>query len=460
MLITVVTAVNQTGAGVFLSDLGTTVPASGSLVLTDLFKPSEYLGSNSLFSAVALDQVLLDLGDGVLTKDQSLGVLSKAPLAEGTAFDDTLSGLGAKNVQEAIDTTIASIPARFDAYDATANLQYTSSLVSIGIDTVRTNIGGAFTLLGGGQIRVDKTSSYELQFEAVLGILTGTDRSNSEAYWYLDGVEIPGTRAPVYNRDNQEGQGVATCRVFADLTAGQVLEVRCRRFSGASTCATFLSSRVTLMECKGAPGANGADGVQGPPGPAGSGSNINVANGGVVLPGGPYSLLNMTGGMQGTNAGGGQVDLTSFAAGTTFPASPADGQPFYRTDLQWDFRYDASRGKWLGTTVEFEGGGLNGTATAYLRRFNGMTTSATLGTRIPYDITIVGFSAQWGANASGTWEVMRSGTAVYSQPFTTTNFLADMSANADFAAGGVMAIRVIGSVATPQTRVWYRRRAS
>ena len=72
MSLPIVIANNQTGGAIFLDRLGLTVPASGSLTLTDFAFVQEIKGDESLHQAIVSDQILLDLGQGELTKGDSL----------------------------------------------------------------------------------------------------------------------------------------------------------------------------------------------------------------------------------------------------------------------------------------------------------------------------------------------------------------------------------------------------
>lgn len=163
----------------------------------------------------------------------------------------------------------------------------------------------------------------------------------------------------------------------------------------------------------------------------------------------------------------------SLYAGTSFPTA-ADGLKFYRTDLDWEFRYDSGRGKWLGE-LEWDGAG-NGSVLAagsatYLRRFNGVLMSSTVGIYIPYDITIVGVSMVWinpvdppGSSSIG---FMRNGVSQGTHSFSGGTNTSSMSLNINFAANAILGfeITVGGTGGTndmdeTQLRCWFRRRAT
>ncbi|MDZ3837794.1 MAG: hypothetical protein U0S49_10525 [Rhodospirillales bacterium] len=150
--------------------------------------------------------------------------------------------------------------------------------------------------------------------------------------------------------------------------------------------------------------------------------------------------------------------------GTSFPASPAAGDAFYRTDLSWLFFYDGVRGKWLGE-LESDGAGWGGEhGMSYLRRFAGGDMSATHGILIPYDATIVGISMVWQPARGGNLNIIRNGVTLQTLSFpSTATSLASMTLDIDFAADGILAFSTgshISTMTSPQLRCWWRRRAA
>jgi len=134
--------------------------------------------------------------------------------------------------------------------------------------------------------------------------------------------------------------------------------------------------------------------------------------------------------------------VTSAAlAGTAFPTSPYDGQPFYRTDLDAQFWWDNGRSRWLGQCMILhgakEGSLLDDT---YMRTIDGLVFSSTTGYYIPFDGTVVGISYNRGDTDTGTFEVRRSGVLVVGVAAGTTNSGSDMTLNADFTANGILSL--------------------
>lgn len=159
-------------------------------------------------------------------------------------------------------------------------------------------------------------------------------------------------------------------------------------------------------------------------------------------------------------------------ARTSAPSSPADGQIIYRTDVDTIAFYDSGRGAWLGE-LDWDGAGKNGVVVAgsaeYLRRFNGMTMSATAGVLIPYNIRIVGVSMVWenpvnppGSNSQIRFK--RNGATIGTHLFSGGTQTSNMSLNHAFSANGILAWELLinGVAATNdidqvQLKCWYRR---
>ena len=101
-------------------------------------------------------------------------------------------------------------------------------------------------------------------------------------------------------------------------------------------------------------------------------------------------------------------DIASAYAGSSFPGSPSDGQPFYRTDLDIPelFHYDATRGKWLGElrTLQFNRGSAASSGTLELQIGTVQCTSGR-GMLTPAALTIVGAEFFNAGSFAGTAEL-------------------------------------------------------
>jgi hypothetical protein len=147
--------------------------------------------------------------------------------------------------------------------------------------------------------------------------------------------------------------------------------------------------------------------------------------------------------------------------GTIFPPSGQryNGQQFFRTDLNDQFTL--RNGKWLGELLN-SGGGRNGTqpASAYLRRYNGMPMSDTLGIVMPYDVTVIGLSWAMATGVLGDFQIRRDGVIISSVSTNSNSKGATIELNDDFGTAGVLGIywEGIAACTNPQVTVFYRRR--
>jgi hypothetical protein len=156
--------------------------------------------------------------------------------------------------------------------------------------------------------------------------------------------------------------------------------------------------------------------------------------------------------------------LQAKLAGTSFPGSPYDGQPFYRTDLDDNFWYDSTRSKWLGGprnhTLGFTA---NLVLNAYMKHAGNVTGAATAGEPMVYDSTLVGWSYCVNAIAAGSFELYVNGSATgitISHASSTTGN--DQTVNYNLAANDIVTVRNVSgaSVAAPVINLIIKRRAS
>jgi len=145
-------------------------------------------------------------------------------------------------------------------------------------------------------------------------------------------------------------------------------------------------------------------------------------------------------------------------AGTAFPTQPSvSGQSFYRTDLVEEFHFTGT--KWLGS-MRADGGGRNGNlpANSYLRRYNGMVMSASLGIYMPFDATITCLSWTKGNGTAGDIEIHRDGTSLVAVDATAVGGGVDL--DVDFDADGVLSLfwASASSASNVQVTIHYRRR--
>lgn len=415
-------------------------------------------------------------------------------------------------------------PVYFNAYDNTGGQTFTTGTVTLNLSE-RIN-SGQFTLAS-DEITIDSDITNVLVTIGVsTEINSGSARSTSRFFLEVDTgsgfAEIAGTRGYMYNRTAGNAAATGHTNAVLSFNAGDIIRIRVERYTGGDTITTIGNgSAISIVQATGAKGPKGDPGVQGDivwqgqwsagsyvindtvenngssfiatsntteepslvasnwdlvaqrgqVGPPGSGSTINVFSEGAAISGSPFETINFGSSFEvvaetpGTSGGQANISINNdMTAGTAFPLSPTDGQSFYRTDLQWQFYYDGAKSKWLGE-LEWDGGGFNGNVgnNNYLRRWNGMTMSATLGIHIPYNITIIGISLAHNGSVNGDLFVRRNGVNVAGAflDVASTATASDMTLDADMTAGGVMSLywtNADGSLSSPQCRIWYRRR--
>lgn len=199
---------------------------------------------------------------------------------------------------------------------------------------------------------------------------------------------------------------------------------------------------------------------------------VNITGGGLSAPLGNVSCVNVspTGTVDGRDvATDGTAQDAHIAddglhttSGTSFPGSPVAGQLFYRTDLNYQFYYDATRAKWLGTSeinIMFGRNGTNGAG--YLRLINGMVCSATKGYYTRWPATVVGWSYSQLTLVAGYYRAYLGG--VYqtgAQINHATTVLSNDVQNVDIAQGILAVYNSSGTVSSPQVMITIRRHAT
>lgn len=411
------------------------------------------------------------------------------------------------------------VPKYFDAYDSIGGQTFTTETITLNL-TQREN-SGEFTL-SSNEITINQDlEKVMLVVSTSTDIFTGAARSVSRSFVEIDTgggyAELAGMRSFMYNRTSGKGAATGSSQGVFSFTAGDKIRIRLNRFTDGDTITTISnSSRVTIISLAGERGPSGEPGQpgdiiwagqwssgsytinqavenngssyvaiantteepsitatdweliakKGDIGPTGSGTSINIEKNDLVVTGSPFSILNFEDGVSISQDGinPNQANITVTSSGTSFPTTVYDGKTFYRTDHQWWYTYDSTRGKWLGE-IESDGGGYNGTVSnnSYLRRYNGMTMSATTGIYIPYDIAIIGVSVTNDTSVSGEMYVRRNGINVSNAYISMSSSFREgnMLLNSDFAANGVMSmywINASNSLNNPQVRVWWRRR--
>jgi hypothetical protein len=100
-------------------------------------------------------------------------------------------------------------------------------------------------------------------------------------------VEVPGTKAVMYNRTRYEGENSASVAAVLDLNDGDKIKIQVKRDDGSST--------LELLEDGSSLVIFSARGPKGETGDSGSGSAVNLKHQWTTVSGSPFSTLNFTG---------------------------------------------------------------------------------------------------------------------------------------------------------------------
>ncbi|MCB1712489.1 MAG: hypothetical protein KDH96_08460, partial [Candidatus Riesia sp.] len=141
-----------------------------------------------------------------------------------------------------------------DVYDNTGGLTFTTTAITVNLDTTRKNTAGSNFSLASDIITIAVTGIYLVTYSCTTDGSTGAGRSTSTAYIELDPAtatftEIDGTRCYMYNRDTTNGNNTGTRTFVLDVTvANSRIRMQVVRDSGSDTLQTKADgSSITIM---------------------------------------------------------------------------------------------------------------------------------------------------------------------------------------------------------------------
>ena len=161
----------------------------------------------------------------------------------GVTVNTALGVFGNATVQGnlAVTGTVSKANVAFDAYNSAQTTLSTTNnvLVVVGLDTSRLSTpSGAFSL-SGGVVTVNTAGLYQVTYRVSTYATSGTVRSVSQAQLSLNGTEVPGTRAFMYNRQLDVGHGTGSSSCLLQLSSGDQLRVGAMRIFGSSPLAAI-----------------------------------------------------------------------------------------------------------------------------------------------------------------------------------------------------------------------------
>jgi hypothetical protein len=195
---------NQTASPVTLDDLSVTVPASGSLVLTDTFSLGHIWRSADLRAAIDSGDLLVSDGGTQLTKSQSLASVTEALTA----------------------------PADLRTYNVYAAAQQSFTGITTVACATERRANPAFSVDALGQIMVNVEGRYIVRARCTA--LGGSGSRQEVSVWLeLNGAEVEGTRGELYRRNATTG-GSCSMDAELDLLVSDTLRIRAEVTQGGS----------------------------------------------------------------------------------------------------------------------------------------------------------------------------------------------------------------------------------
>ena len=104
---------------------------------------------------------------------------------------------------------------------------------TIVINSTHVNSNPSVFSLATNQITVNKTGDYKIDADVYFNN-SSTSRTEYTIWLELDGVEVEGSRAGIYQRGYDSGT-TGSINLIIPITAGQVLEIRINRTDGGAT---------------------------------------------------------------------------------------------------------------------------------------------------------------------------------------------------------------------------------
>ena len=243
--------------------------------------------ADTVFNIVKLDGVKGDKGD------------KGAPGADGA---DGIDG---------VVTVSGSATGYFDAYDSSGGTTVGTTWVDIPLITERYKSTGLFAHSASSpEVIIQESYTYIINARVTTAITAGSTRTDSIMRIVKDSgsgyVEIPGTRAKMYNRTLNLGENTGNVTIVSGLNKNDRIKVQAIRDNGSSTLALEANgSSLSIFTTTGEKGDPGADGAPG------SGSNLSLKHEGTTVTGSPFSILNFTGSSVNKveDQGGGQAEI-------------------------------------------------------------------------------------------------------------------------------------------------------
>ena len=117
------------------------------------------------------------------------------------------------------------------------------------------------------EVTINLSGRYVVHYSVGVETVTGNGRTQTETRLVLNGVEVPNSRAEIYNRNAGQGGGNASRSFVLDLLNTDTLKLQVQRESGSDLQQTISGdSSLVIVEAKGPEGLQGVQGDTGPQG--------------------------------------------------------------------------------------------------------------------------------------------------------------------------------------------------
>ena len=233
--------------------------------------------STAIPSGGTSNEVVVLESDGTL-KTKTNASSSGSSGSSGTSGANGSSGSSGTSGAKGDPGTASEV---IDVYDNAGGQTFTTTPITVNLDTTRYNSNGSIFTLSNDEITVNTDIRALIIFRVSIDIGSGTARSTSTAYIERDTgsgfSEVDGSRIFMYNRTLGNGSQTGTGQLVLDVSSGDKFRIQAVRNTGTDTLVTIADgSGLTITDLMG--GEAGPSGAAGSSGSSGS-SGTSGANG-------------------------------------------------------------------------------------------------------------------------------------------------------------------------------------
>ena len=199
-------------------------------------------------------------GGGTLTADRTLNVIGANSIAAASNSIALVNDTASPGNNQVYGTNSSGVKGwkadptgtkrYFDVYDLPGGQTFTTSTITVNLDTIRANSGGGAFTLTSDTITVNNTGVYKVDFRISVGIANGNSRSSSRGRMELNSTELAGSTIYLYHRVANNGWNTGSASMILSLTAGDELRLRINCFTdnGSTLETQAQASGITIVE--------------------------------------------------------------------------------------------------------------------------------------------------------------------------------------------------------------------